>query len=53
MARWATSEGLLGEFSLAKEQSDWNRGEGIGGKGTSRENEKALGAGARTRGITR
>ena len=30
VARWTMSEGLRGEFSLAKEQSDWNRGEGIG-----------------------
>ncbi|MCJ1265039.1 hypothetical protein MMC22_004914 [Lobaria immixta] len=33
VARWVMSEGLLGQFLLAKEQSDWAEGRGKRGMG--------------------
>lgn len=37
VARWPTSEGLLGQFSLAKEQRDWVEGKR---KGSGDEDEE-------------
>ena len=33
VARWVMSEGLLDQFSLAKEQSEWVEGRERGGEG--------------------